>query len=121
MYRCKYGDTKFGYGPYRLSRKTDAASVGICGLFRRAGLDDTDIGYSVLPHFCNNGYAYEAARAVIEYARTTLGLGRLTALVAPDNTPSIRLTEKLGLRYEETITMPGESSEVGLYSLQFDT
>ena len=109
---------EYGYGPYRMARKSDGTDVGISGLFRRDGLADTDIGFSTLPQFCGQGFGYEAARAVIEHARVDAQLPRLTALVSPDNLASVRLIEKLGLIFEKMIRMPGEESDVCLYAMQ---
>ena len=109
---------EYGYGPYRMSRKADEVSVGICGLFRRDGLADADIGFSTLPQYCGQGFGYEAASAVIEHARVDVSLSRLTALVSPDNTASVRLIEKLGLIFEKMIRMPGEDKDVCLYAMQ---
>ena len=107
----------YGYGPYGMSLKSDGAMIGICGLFRRENLEDADIGFGVLPNYCGNGYAGEAAAAVVDYARRGLGLSVLTAIVSPDNKPSIGLLEKLGLNFERMITMPGENNAICLYSM----
>lgn len=107
----------FGYGPYCMSLKSDDSMIGICGLFKRENLDDPDIGFAVLPEYCGQGYAGEAAAAVVSYARDDLGLGVLTAIVSPGNTPSIGLIEKLGLTFDSMITMPGEDDAICLYSM----
>ncbi len=107
----------FGYGPYCISLKSDGSMIGICGLFRRENLDDPDIGFAVLPDYCGQGYAGEAAAAVVAYARDDLGLGALTAIVSPGNAASIRLIEKLGLTFDSMITMPGEDDAMCLYSM----
>lgn len=108
---------EYGFGPYRVALKSDDRAVGICGLFRRDGLDDVDIGYSILPEYCGQGYAFEAATAVVGHARDDIGLARLTAIVSPDNGPSIGLTRKLGLRYEKTIRMTGDDDDVCIYAM----
>lgn len=108
-----------GFGPYHLSLRSDATAIGICGIFVRDGLDDPDIGFSLLPEFCSRGYAWEAARAVLDYARDELQLPRITAIVAPGNAPSIGLIEKLGLRFESTMCLPGEVDEISLYGINF--
>jgi len=107
----------YGYGPYRVALKSDDTAVGICGLFRREGLNDADIGYGFLPEFCRRGYAYESARAVLDHARADIGLARIIAIVSPDNAASIGLTEKLGLQFEKTARLPGEDKDVSLYSM----
>ena len=106
----------YGYGPYSMVLKSDGSQIGICGLFRRDNLEDPDIGFAVLPDFCSRGYAGEAALAVLKHARDDLGLRKLTAIVSPDNAPSIGLIEKLGLVFERMITMPGDDEAISLYS-----
>jgi RimJ/RimL family protein N-acetyltransferase len=108
---------QYGYGPYRVALASDDTEIGICGLFRRDGFDEPDIGYSVLPPFCGRGYAFEAASAVLEYARTKLGLTRVTAFISPQNAASIGLAAKLGLRYERKARLSGDDVDVGLYGM----
>lgn len=105
-----------GYGPYAMVRKADGSRIGICGLFKRDNLDWPDIGFGVLPDYCGQGYAGEAAFAVLEHARDDLEIETLTAIVSHENAPSIGLIEKLGLAYVKMITMPGEEKEICLYS-----
>ena len=107
----------YGYGPYSLTRKTDGTQVGICGLFKRDILDHPDIGFAVLPDHCGQGIAGEAAAEVVRHAREDLELAELAGIVSPGNAASISLLEKLGLRRNGTITMPGETEAVCLYHL----
>jgi RimJ/RimL family protein N-acetyltransferase len=107
----------YGYGPYRVALRDGDTAVGTCGLFRRDGLEHADIGYGFLPEYCRRGYAYESARAVIEHARTDIGLARIIAIVSPDNAASIGLTEKLGLQFEKATRLAGEDHDVSLYSM----
>lgn len=109
---------EYGYGPYCMSRKIDGALIGICGLFRRENLTDPDIGFGVLPDYCGKGFAREAAEAVVAHARDDLGIECLTAIVSPENVASIGLIEKLGLRFDRGITMPGEDNEICLYKMR---
>ncbi len=106
-----------GYGPFSMTRRDDGTQIGICGLFKRDVLDAPDIGFAVLPDYCGQGFAGEAATAVVEHATTDLGLGALTAIVSPDNAASIGLIEKLGLRFDSMITMPGDTTAIRLYRM----
>lgn len=108
--------TEFGYGPYAVSRKEDERQIGICGLFRREFLEHPDIGFALLPPFCGAGYAYEASVAVLAHARDDLGIDTVTAIVSPRNAASIGLIEKLGMTFDRSITMPGETDAISLYS-----
>src|SRR4051812_33720664 len=55
-----------GFGFYVVELKDSGVPVGMCGLIKREALDDVDVGYSILRHYWRRGYAYEAARAVLE-------------------------------------------------------
>ncbi|PZQ14706.1 MAG: GNAT family N-acetyltransferase [Rhodanobacter denitrificans] len=105
-----------GFGLYAVERASDAIAIGLCGLLRREHLDDVDIGFALLDRHGGHGYAYEAAAAVVEYARQAIGLDRLVAIVAPGNMRSIRLLEKLGLAFERTITPPGQATPLRLHA-----
>jgi ribosomal-protein-alanine N-acetyltransferase len=107
----------YGYGPYVVEFRSSRERIGICGLFKRDNLDDPDIGFALLPEFCRQGYAEEAAQAVVDHARDDLAAGTLTAIVSPHNAASIRLIEKLGLRFCRMITMPGDEEAICLYSM----
>lgn len=110
--------TRYGFGPYRISLKVDGKAIGICGLFRRDNLEDPDIGYGVLPDYCGKGYAYEAARVVMDYARTDTDLRRLVAIISPDNAASIGLIRKLGLRFERMHRMHDDEDEICIYGIE---
>lgn len=89
------------HGPanWYAERREDGAFVGIIGLFLSEihGAQCAELGYLVHPDFQRQGYAYEGAKACMEYAFEVLGADYVTAAVAADNMPSILLTEKLGL------------------------
>ena len=107
---------RLGFGLYLTERKSDGAPIGICGLIKRDALEDVDIGFAFLPDFRGKGYAREAAAAVMEHARSAFGLRRLVAITSPDNEASIRLLEKLGLRFETTMSLADDSHEVSLFA-----
>ncbi len=88
----------FGFGMYLVTLKDLGSAAGLCGLVKRDGLDDVDIGYAFLQRHWSKGYATEAALAVKEYAKNTIGLKRLVAITDPANQGSIRVLEKIGLK-----------------------
>lgn len=104
-----------GFGPYRVVLKSSGASIGMCGLFKRDTLEDIDIGFAFLPDYIGKGYGYEAATAIMTYARDVLGATRIVGITNPDNQNSIHLLEKLGLRFERTVYLLGEDKEVLLF------
>jgi RimJ/RimL family protein N-acetyltransferase len=104
-----------GFGLLRVALK-DGTPIGMCGLIRRDSLPDVDIGFAFLPGFRGRGYAREAARATMDYARDTVGLRRVVAITSLDNTASGRLLEAVGLHFECLFPIPGEDRQVRLYA-----
>jgi RimJ/RimL family protein N-acetyltransferase len=109
---------RLGFGLYVTERKADGVPVGICGLLKRESLEDVDLGFANLPRFWGKGYAYESASAVMAYGHSVLGLKRIVAVTSPGNDPSVRLLEKLGLRFERMVRLSEDSAEVQLFGPQ---
>lgn len=107
---------KFGFGLYLVELKDGLTPVGICGLLKRDFLEDADIGFAFLQRFWSNGYAYESALAVMDYGYRVLGLKRILAVTAPHNQGSMRVLEKIGLRFEKFVSMPGVEEPSRLFS-----
>jgi RimJ/RimL family protein N-acetyltransferase len=100
----------------RLGTPPDGAPIGMCGLIRREGLDDVDIGYAFLPAARGQGYAREAAAAVLAYGLTVLGLQRIVAITSLDNAASGRVLEAIGMRLERRLRVPGHEDDSLLYA-----
>jgi RimJ/RimL family protein N-acetyltransferase len=109
-----------GYGLYKVELKTDAASIGMCGLLKRDTLPDADIGFAFLKRYWNEGYAYESAAAVMKYAREQLAINRVLAITTPDNVASGKLLNKIGLRFDRVIKLAPEADEVKLFTSEND-
>ena len=58
--------------------------------------DAVELGYSVLPEYRRRGYAGEAVRAMMDWARNERGITVFVASIAPDNEPSLALVRRLG-------------------------
>lgn len=106
---------KNGFGLYLVVLRETGESIGMCGLIRRDGLEDVDIGYALLPRFWSRGYAVEAARATKAYAKEVIGLKRIVAIVDPANEGSIRVLEKIGLRYEKMVRLSADDIDLKLF------
>jgi RimJ/RimL family protein N-acetyltransferase len=103
-----------GFGLY-LTRLRGGERIGMCGLVKRDGLADVDIGFAFLSRFRAKGYAAESAAAVLTYAKQQLNLRRIVAITSPDNQGSIAVLEKIGLRFEQMIKLPDDGKEVKLF------
>ena len=105
-----------GFGLYAVESKETGAPIGMCGLIKRQTLDEVDVGFAFLSEFRSQGFAFEAATAVLAFAHDVLSLRRLVAIVSPDNAKSISLLEKLGFRFEKMLRMQGNDEEVAFYA-----
>ncbi|MEQ3595549.1 GNAT family protein, partial [Bacillus albus] len=59
-----------------------------------------EIGWVFNPKYFNKGYASEAAQATLKYGFKEMKLHRIIATCQPQNTPSYRLMERIGMRRE---------------------
>jgi RimJ/RimL family protein N-acetyltransferase len=76
----------------------DGAFVGCAGLHPHRE-EARELGYHLRPEFWGRGLAFEAARAVVEFAFGVLDLHTLVGMHGPDNHASKRVLEKLGFTY----------------------
>lgn len=112
---------QYGFSLFLVSAKESGASIGLCGLIKRDGLDEVDIGFAFLPEYCGTGYAKESASAVIDYAQNTHGLNRLQAITVSYNLASKKLLESLGFQFRKIIQLEGDTEELELYELLLDS
>jgi [ribosomal protein S5]-alanine N-acetyltransferase len=104
-----------GFGLYLVELKDTAVPIGLCGLLKREELPDPDIGFAFLPDYWGKGFALESAIAVMNDARERLGQKRVLAIVMPDNYASIKLLEKLGMRFER------DKDDVKVFAIDYDS
>jgi RimJ/RimL family protein N-acetyltransferase len=107
---------RFGFGLYLAELKETGVSIGLCGLIKREGLADVDVGFALLPEFWSKGYAFDAASAAVEYGRNALRIRRIVAITDPNNTGSIKVLEKLGLSFERMIRLSVDEPELKLFA-----
>lgn len=106
---------RFGFGIYLVELKESGAAIGLCGLIKRDELPDIDVGFAFLPAYWSKGYAFEAASAVVDFGKREFGIQRIVAIARPDNSGSIRVLEKLGLRFDRLVDVFDDGSELSLF------
>lgn len=85
----------------------------MCGLVKRDGLENVDVGYAFLPEHFGKGYAFESTSRIVRFAKEKVCLKALDAITIAANAPSIKLLEKLGFHFETNILLNEE--ELMLY------
>jgi ribosomal-protein-alanine N-acetyltransferase len=87
---------------YALRERASGALVGNCGMLAgRTGPAEPEIGYLIGRAYRGNGYAFEAAEAVLAECRSA-GLRRVWSSIRPHNTASRRIVERLGLHVQRS-------------------
>ena len=75
--------------------------IGNCGIrMDKPNALQADIGYELDPKHWNQGYATEAAHAIVDFGFSTFGLHRVWSWCVADNLSSAHVLEKLGMRLE---------------------
>ncbi len=88
-----------GYGRYAVRLKENRTLIGMCGFLNEPyGID---FGYRYSKGSWGKGLGFEAAKEVLAYGFSELGLERVVGLTAEQNIRSIRILEKLGFKFEE--------------------
>jgi RimJ/RimL family protein N-acetyltransferase len=90
-----------GFGLRAVIHKSDHAFVGFCGLQFVAGTQEIEVGFRLAKQYWGQGFATEAARAVLRHGFEVLGLDRVIGLAQPANIASQRVLEKSGLKHEK--------------------
>ncbi len=112
---------RVGFGLYAVELKHSGEAIGLCGPIKRETFDEVDIGFAFLPRYRGQGYALEAASAVMAYARDVLALRRIVAMLSKDNDRSRRLLDRLGFRFERTVKLHADDDEpLDLYAAAMD-
>ncbi len=89
-------------GPLVLRGSTDV--VGVAGIQPLDLPGEYELGWWVWKAYWGLGYASEAGRALRAFAAEQMGLSRVFAVIDPDNAASIRVAEKIGMRFDRRTT-----------------
>ncbi|RJX69522.1 N-acetyltransferase [Vibrio sinensis] len=102
----------YGFGLKLVCLKATQEAIGMCGILKRAELDSPDLGYAFLPRYWKQGYALEAATAVMEHETKQHSLACVQAVTLPDNLASNQLLHRLGFTMMETISLYGQENNL---------
>lgn len=108
-----------GFGLWAVILKKNNRLIGRCGLVRQPleGGEAIEISYLIEREFWNRGYASEAASAALKLGYEKYNFQTLVAFIAPQNAASIRVAEKIGMRFERKVEFKN-FGEVDLYTAE---
>lgn len=94
---------QFGFGYWLLERHEQPGLIGVLGLqqvaFAAPFTPAVEIGWRIQQAHWRQGYALEAARAVLACAFNRLQLEQVLAFTVPANVPSQALMQRLGMQH----------------------
>jgi len=95
----------YGISMWIAEDKQKGEFLGQCGMVLQKvdGKVDPELGYLFLRSRWGKGYASEAAKACLEYGLHTLKFQKIISLIDPDNFPSIKLAERIGMKKEKQV------------------
>jgi ribosomal-protein-alanine N-acetyltransferase len=98
-----------GFGLWAMVAKGEGSFVGSCGPVEQVveGVTEVELGWHVKRELWGRGLAPEAAAACRDHAFWTLGIDRLVSLILPENEPSRRVAEKIGMTVDRAVTFKG--------------
>jgi RimJ/RimL family protein N-acetyltransferase len=103
-----YPDYKLhGFGRWGVIIKETEELIGWCGLKRDKETNKVDIGYRLFKAHWGKGYATEAARACLDFGINELNLLHIVGTADKDNSASIRVFEKLGMKHVDDFEEDG--------------
>lgn len=104
----------YGVGRWAVVLKETGELIGWTGFKRMIDMvnghvNHLDFGYRHAQKFWQQGYAYEAAKAALDYGIKALGFTDIYAMTDVHNMGSRRILEKLGFQLEEIFPYDGPS------------
>jgi len=93
---------KYGFSWWAIREKSSGAIIGAACLQHLANVEGAplEIGWRLVPKQNGKGYATEAAKAIIDFASEQIGSTYLVAVADPENIPSQRVMQRLGMTYK---------------------
>jgi len=98
-------EEKYGFSLLSVVLKEDGEVIGDCGLETDEinGQTIVGMGFDFRRKYWGNGYATEAARAVLEYGFTEFDFDKISGWIDPENAPSQRVAERIGMTVERYV------------------
>lgn len=89
-----------GFSAFAVVLKENNEVIGACGYNYTENNNVLELIYHFAKEYWGNGYATEASRACIKYAKDNLNINKIIASVDPSHDTSRKVLEKLGFKYK---------------------
>jgi RimJ/RimL family protein N-acetyltransferase len=113
------------FGGCAARERTRGRLIGIIGLsVPTLGTEPrapVSVGWRLAPSAWGNGYATEGAAALVAQALTTLRHDRVCCITQPENVRSVRVAQRLGMNFVETVAVRTESDDAPLAAVIYES
>jgi RimJ/RimL family protein N-acetyltransferase len=106
-----------GFGSWAVEERSSGKWIGRVGLHRPEPWPEVELGYMIDVPYWRQGFAVEACRASMQWAKDTLSRTRLVSYITPGNEASVAVAKKLGGIYEKTFPLQFHDAQVFGYRL----
>ena len=105
---------EFGFGKWAVIFKDSNQLIGYCGIAVEQidKVDEREIGYRLDPEFWGRGLATEAALTTLQYGFEQLKFPYILGIVERKNVASVRVLEKLGMKYNRETVFHGVKMDI---------
>jgi [ribosomal protein S5]-alanine N-acetyltransferase len=103
---------EYGVGRLAVLEKNTGTFLGWCGLKFTLEYNEYDLGFRFFRQHWGKGYATETARACLDHGFRKLNLREILGRAMTENKPSIRVLEKIGMKYRKPRSCGGEEGVV---------
>ena len=114
---CQQKYANRGNGTSAVFEKAGDTFIGYCGVVRASENDFDELIYVFNVAAWGKGYASEVGRAMLRYVFNFSTLERIYATIYPENLASIKVIEKIGVRFDHTEVDP-DGKTVNFYMIE---
>jgi [ribosomal protein S5]-alanine N-acetyltransferase len=110
-------------GLWATVNKQTGEFIGRCGLlpWKIEDRQEVEVAYLLGQKFWGQGFATEAALAIVQYAFGKLDLSRLICLIDPENMASVKVAKRIGMDFEQKADgIDGDGFPTLIYSISRD-
>lgn len=103
-----------GYGHWAIYDSANSAFIGVCGLNKHE-IDSGEvihINYRLAANQQGKGYAIESTLGILDFAKNSLNLDVIYALIEPENTSSVKVVKRTGFQFIKASLFRGFNIDV---------
>ena len=108
-----------GFGSWAITHRQTGECLGQIGINQPTHFPEAKLGWMLVEKAEGKGFAFEAAKTVLSWAKTHLSLTSLVSYIDPQNKRSFALAQKLGAEKDISAPRPDGESETTTWVLRY--